>query len=105
VAGVGAVGLGAALCAFSGARLSRLGEVRDRAFLLECLADEKPTRAGLDGDVDLASWEAADPLPHGVRRRGHATTVQFARLLVESVERDLRSVHVESSYDRHWGLL
>jgi hypothetical protein len=30
--------------------------------------------------------------------------VDLARLLVKSIEGDLRSVHVEPGYDRHWGL-
>jgi hypothetical protein len=79
--------------------------MRDGALGLERLADEKPARAGLDGDVDLAVGEALDPVLDGLRCRGDATAVNLARLLVEGVEGDLRSVHVESGYDRHRGLL
>jgi hypothetical protein len=69
----------------------------------ERLAHEQPARARLDRDVDLLVREASDPTADTLRRGSDAATMELARLPVESVEGDLRSVHVEPGYDRHRG--
>jgi hypothetical protein len=97
-----AVSLGASLAAPAGARLGRLGEVHDRARLTQRLTH---ARAGLDRDVDPLAHEAPDATAHGLAVRRNASTVDLARLRVERVEGDLRSVHVKPGCDRHWGLL
>jgi hypothetical protein len=96
-----AVGLGAPLLTPQRARLDRLGEMRHSTRLGQRLAHKQPARAGLDRDLNLRAGEAPDPLAHGLRRRADAAAVNLARLLVKSVEGDLRSVHVEPGYDRH----
>jgi len=59
---VRAVGLGATLAAPQRAGLDRLGQVRDRAGLLERLADKQPAGARLDSDVHKAAREPGGPL-------------------------------------------
>jgi hypothetical protein len=86
-------------------RLDGLGQVRDRACRAQRLAHEQPARAGLHCDLDPLALKAADPAPHPLRRGRDAAAMDFARLLVESVEGDLSSVHVKPGYDRHWALL
>jgi hypothetical protein len=105
VAGIGAVGLRAALSAPAGGSLSRFGQMWNGAGGDQRLAHEKPAGAGLDGDLDLFALEALQPLAHRLRCCCHATTCDLACLLVEGIEGDLCSVHVESRYDRHRGLL
>jgi hypothetical protein len=95
-----AVGLGAPLPAPQRARLDRLGETRHSTRFGQRLAHKQPARAGLDRDVNVGAGEAPDPIAHGPRRRADAAALNLARLLVESVEGDLRSVHVEPGYDR-----
>src|SRR5829696_5880818 len=104
-AGVLAVGLGAPLLAPQRARLDRLGQMRDRPGLDQRLAHKQPARARLDRDVKLPVAEPARPLAHGLRRGPHPTSLDLARLLVESVETDLPSMHIKPGYDRHRGLL
>jgi hypothetical protein len=79
--------------------------VRDGARLTQRLAHEQPARAGLDRRLDPLAREATNPVPDRLRCGSDAAAVDLARLLVESVECDLCSVHVEPGYDRHWGLL
>jgi hypothetical protein len=105
VAGVGPVGLGAPLLAAPGARLGRLGQVRERARRRQLLADEQPAGAGLERDLDLLPGKALAPGAHGGTVRVDPAAAELARLGVQSVEGDLGSVHVESGYDRHQGLL
>ena len=79
--------------------------MRGGARVAQPLADEQPARAGLDRDVDLAAPEALGPTPHRVGIRPDPPTAHLPRLAVQRVEGDLRSVHIEPSYDRHRGLL
>jgi hypothetical protein len=55
--------------------------------------------------MHLATTDAPRPLRHGRRRRVDAATHHLARLGVQRVESDLRSMHVKPGYDRHRGLL
>ena len=104
-AGVLAIGLGPALATAQRARLDRLGQMRHRARSDQRVADEQPARAGLHRDVDLAALEALRPARDGRRRRVDPAATHLARLRLERVEGDLRSMHVKPGYDRHWGLL
>ena len=79
--------------------------MRDGARLPQRLAHKQPARARLDSDVKLRAGEPTSPLAHGLRRGPDAATLHLARFPVEGVESDLRSMHVEPGYDRHWGLL
>jgi hypothetical protein len=70
VAGVGAVGLGAALCTAPSGGLGRLGEVRGGAFSSSAWqTNSQPVQASTR-DVNLASGQAVDPFldSFGVRR-------------------------------------
>ena len=49
--------------------------------------------------------EAPGPARHRLRRRRDPATRHLARIGVERVEGDLRSMHVKPGYDRHRGLL
>jgi len=77
--------------------------MRNGARLGQRLAHEQPARARLDRDMDLPTREAPGPPADGIGCRSDAATVDLARLAVKRVEGDLRSVHVEPGYDRHWG--
>jgi hypothetical protein len=101
--GVLAVGLGAPLLAPQRARLNRLGEMWGDAHLDQRLTDEQPARARLDRDMHLLPGEPARPLANSLRRGPQAATLHLARHPVESVEGDLRSMHIEPGYDRHKG--
>src|SRR5256885_87232 len=103
MAGVGPVGLGPPLAAAPGARLGRLGQVRDRTRRRQLLADEQPAGAGLERDLDLLPGKVLGPGAHGRTIRVDPAAAELARLGVHSVEGDLGSVHVESGYDRHQG--
>jgi len=65
--------------------------------------NSQPVQASTD--MDLLTREPSRPPADGLRRGGYAAAVDFARPPIESVEGDLRSMHVEPGYDRHWGLL
>jgi hypothetical protein len=75
----------------------------DRAQFLH---DEPPAGRRLQRHLELASAEALQEAPHPrpVRWR-HARAADLAAAGVQAVGRDLRSVLVESHYDRHRGLL
>jgi hypothetical protein len=105
VAGIGPVGLGAPLAAPPGARLGRLGQVRDHTGRPQLLADEQPAGAGLERDLDPPAGKALDPGGNGSAAGVDSATAQLSCLGVQGVEGDLGSVHVESGYDRHQGLL
>ena len=79
--------------------------MRHRAHFGERLAHEQPARARLDSNVDVLAGEPLGPPTNGVGGRVNAAAVDLARLIVESVESNLRSVHVKPGYDRHRGLL
>jgi hypothetical protein len=91
-AGIRAVGLGAALRAAQSTRFGRLGEMRRGARVAQRLADEQPARAGLDRDVDFLAGETPDPLANSLGRGADAASLDLPRLIVESVERDLRPI-------------
>jgi hypothetical protein len=55
--------------------------------------------------MKIAAIEALRPARDGRRRGVDSATAHRARLRVERVEGDPRSMHVKPGYDRHWGLL
>jgi hypothetical protein len=55
--------------------------------------------------VNLLATEALNPVANTLRRGANTATLDLPRLTVKSVESDLRSVHIEPGYDRHWGHL
>jgi hypothetical protein len=79
--------------------------MRHRARRDERVADKQQARAGVHRHVDLAAIEAPGPARDRARRRVDPTTADLARLGVERIESDLRSMHVKPDYDRHRGLL
>jgi hypothetical protein len=105
MAGIGAVGLGAALAPAPCPHLGRVGQVGGGARPRERLADEQPASAGLDRDVHLTAGEAVGPGVDSLRGGVDPAAAELARHRVEGVEGDLVSVHIQSGYDRHRGLL
>jgi hypothetical protein len=55
--------------------------------------------------MHLTTSKALHPALDGRRRGVDPTTAHLARLGVERIESDLRSMHVKPGYDRHRGLL
>jgi hypothetical protein len=84
--------LAPALRAAQSTRFGRLGEMRRGARVAQRLADEQPARAGLDRDVDFLAGETPDPLANSLGRGADAASLDLPRLIVESVERDLRPI-------------
>jgi len=106
MAGVGAIVLGALLVPPPRRGLRRLGQVRHAAHPAQLLDHEPPARGRLQRHLELPATEAADEPPHtGAVRRRHPRPRDLARRGVDPLTGDLRSVLVESHYDRHWGLL
>jgi hypothetical protein len=99
------IGLGAALATPQRARLDGLGQMRHRRGGGQRIADEQPARAGLHCDVDRAAIEALGPARDRRRCGVDPAAEHLARLGVQRIESDLRSVHVKPGYDRHRGLL
>lgn len=86
------------------ARLGRLGEVHVRADRLQFLHDEPPAGRGLQRDLEVLAGEPAqEPTDAVTVRRRHPGAADFTRLGVQPIGRDLRSMLVESHYDRHPG--
>jgi hypothetical protein len=104
VAGVGAVGLGALLVAPACRRLGRLGEMHLRADRPQLLDDEPPAGRGFQRRLEpLAGERGEEPTNvHAVSRRD-AGPLDLAGLGVDPLGRDLRTVLIESYYDRHHG--
>ena len=100
-----AIGLRAPLATPQRARLHRLGQMRHRARRRERVADEQPARARLDRDIDPRPAKRLAHARHGRRRGVDPPAHHLARLGVQRVEGDLRSMHIKPGYDRHQGLL
>jgi hypothetical protein len=81
--------------------LDGLGKVRGRTGSLKRAGDEEPARARFNRDVDLAARKALCEALNCRRRRIDPPPRHLARLGVQCVERDLPSVDVKPSYDRH----
>src|ERR1019366_3588556 len=75
-----------------------------RVDATQLLNDETPASRRLERDLELLASEPAEKPTHAltVRRRDTSPT-DLTRLGVEPLRRDLRSVLIQSHYDRHQG--
>ena len=106
VAGVGAIVLGALLVPSPSGRLGRLGQVHHGAHPTQLLDHEPPARRRLQRDLELLVAEALEePADPGAIRRRHTRARGLPGRRVDPVGGDLRSMLIESHYDRHRGLL
>src|SRR3954451_612957 len=97
-----AVVLGALLGAAPRRGLGRLGQTHRRPGALQLLHYEPPARRRLQRDLKLAPREALKEPSHAATvGRRHARTADLAAVGVQPVRRDLRSMLIESHYDRH----
>ena len=103
---VGAIVLGALLVPAARRGLRRLGQMHRRADAPQLLDDEPPARRRLQRHLELAPAEALQEPPHprAIGRR-HPRAADLAASRIQPVGRDLRSMLIESHYDRHRGLL
>jgi hypothetical protein len=104
MARVGAIALGALLGSAARRRLRRLGQVHLRPDRVELLDDEAPARRRLQGHLQLLAAKACGEAPDAIAvcRRDPLARNLTGRG-VQPLARDLRSVLVESHYDRHSG--
>jgi hypothetical protein len=106
MAGVGAIALGALLGLAARRGLGRLGQMHARADRLQLLDDEPPAARRFQRDLELAATEtggeAAQP---GAIGRRDPSARDLAGRRVQPLGGDLRSMLIESHYDRHLGLL
>jgi hypothetical protein len=80
----------------------RLGQVHDRAGPLELFDHETPARARLDREGHLPAVEPAQPQPQMLPIRGcDATAADLAAFGVQLVERDLPTMKIQTTNDRH----
>src|SRR5204863_2262002 len=104
VAGVELVGFGPLLRAPQRGRVGGLGQVGLDPGGLKFLDHEPPPGAALDCERGRLTVELLKPLTElDSRRRADLAAVNLAGLGLHVVERDLLSVHVEPTYDRHSG--
>jgi len=102
--GVGTVGLGPLLPAPLGRRICRLTEMRLDPCVHHLLDDKRPSGAVLHRERHVVppGEPLREPVPqHRPGSRSDLTDAQLAGIRVQIVERDLWSVHVKSTYDRH----
>jgi hypothetical protein len=104
VARVGAVALGALLVPAPGGSLSRLREMHDRARTPQLLGHEPPAGRRLQRDLELLTTEPLGEPAHArpVRRRDPRPR-DLTGLGVDPLRGDLRSVLIQTHYDRHLG--
>ena len=104
VAGVGAVGLGALLGAAPRGRFGRLGAVHLRPDRAQLLDDEAPPGRGLQRRLESPAGELGqEPADVGALGGRDTGPTDLAGLGVDPLGRDLRTVLIESHYDRHHG--
>jgi hypothetical protein len=104
MARVGAVALGPLLGPAARRGLGRLGQMNLGADRPELLNDEPPARRRLQSHLDLLAAKARGEAPHPVAVGwSHPLTCNLARLGVEPLGGDLRSMLIQSHYDRHQG--
>jgi hypothetical protein len=107
MARVGAIALGALLGPAPRRGLGRLGEMDPRPDRAEFLDDEPPARRRLQRDLEVLAAEAPSEPSHArpVRRRD-ASAGDLAGRRVDPLRGHLRSMLIQSHYDRHFrGLL
>jgi hypothetical protein len=101
---VGAVALGALLGPAPRRRLRRLGEMNRGADRPELLDHEPPAGRRLQRHLDLLDAERSREAPDaGAVGRRDPLARDLARAGIQPLGGDLRSVLVESHYDRHSG--
>src|ERR1019366_5220825 len=75
-----------------------------RVDATQLLNDETPASRRLERDLELPASEPAEEPSHALTvRRRHTSPTDLTRLGVEPLRRDLRSVLIQSHYDRHQG--
>jgi hypothetical protein len=103
---VRAIVLSAPLVPTSCGGLRRLGQMHRRADPPQLLDDESPAGRRLQRDLELAPAEALQKPPHArAVGRHHTSAAHLAAGRIQPIGRDLRSMLIESHYDRHRGLL
>jgi hypothetical protein len=84
--------------------LRGLGEIDLRADRLQLLGHEPPARRRLQGHVEALTGEALEEPAHVAAQRGRdPPPADLAGVGVDPLGRDLRTVLIESHYDRHHG--
>jgi hypothetical protein len=103
---VRAVALGPLLVPAQRARLRRLSQMHSRVDAAQLLNNEPPARRRLKRDLELLARETGEKPSHALTvRRRDTSPADLTRLGVDPLGRDLRSVLIQSHYDRHRGLL
>src|ERR1019366_4029861 len=75
-----------------------------RVDATQLLNDETPASRRLERDLELLASEPAEDPSHALTvRRRHTSPANLTRHSVEPLRRDLRSVLIQSHYDRHQG--
>src|SRR5215207_7813012 len=106
MARVGAIALGALLGPATRGGLGRLGQMDPSTDRAELLDDKPPPRRRLQRDLELLIAETLGEPPHpGAMCRRHALARHLTGRRVDPLGGDLRSMLIESHYDRHRGLL
>src|ERR1035441_268864 len=101
---VSAVALRTLLVAAQRARLRRLSQMHTRVDATQLLNDEMPASRRLERHLELLASEPAEEPSHALTvRRRHTSPANLTRHSVEPLRRDLRSVLIQSHYDRHQG--
>jgi hypothetical protein len=104
MAGVGAIGPGPLLGPAARRRLGRLGQMHPGADRFELLDHEAPARRRLQRHLNVAAAKASSKPPHALAvGRSDARAADLAGRRLDPLGGDLRSVLVESHYDRHSG--
>jgi hypothetical protein len=102
--GVRPVGLRPLLVPAQRARRRRLTKMHPRTHTSKLLNHKPPARRRLKRDLELLTCEPAQKPPHAVPvRRRHPRPPDLTSLGVNPLGRDLRSVLIQTHYDRHQG--
>jgi hypothetical protein len=102
--GVRAIVLGALLVPPPRGRLRRLSQMHHGAHPAQLLDHEPPARRRLQRDLELLVAEALnEPADPGAIRRRHTRARDLPGRRIDPVGGDLRSMLIESHYDRHEG--
>jgi hypothetical protein len=101
---ISAVALGSLLLATQRTRLRRLTQMNAGPNQAQLLNDEPPARRRLERNIELLTGEPAKKTTDTVTvRRRHPRPPDLTSLGVDPLRRDLRSVLIQSHYDRHQG--
>jgi hypothetical protein len=88
------------------ARLRRLSQMHLGAHATQLLNDEPPARRRLERHLELLASKPSEKPPHAfTMRRRHPRPPDLASDRVKPLRRDLRTMLIQSHYDRHRGLL